>query len=242
VHAHAPQSSIRGQNAVSTYRVEEGIAHLTLDHGKVNALGSAALGWLHEHLDRAVEDGATAVILSGREGILSAGFDLTELQSDPVQREALRRGLIDLELRIFEFDLPFVIACTGHAMAAGAALLLAADRRIGLNGAFKLGFNEAKMGVAISAATVELARYRMPMPWFESLIVGETFLPEAAQRAGLLDAVVDDGPALAAAALVAAEALSQIDRATFQAMRRATRGATADRVRLERARLWPDAE
>jgi enoyl-CoA hydratase len=127
-------------------------------------------------------------------------------------------------------------------MAAGAALLLAADRRIGLNGAFKIGFNEAKMGVAISAATVELARYRMPMPWFESLNVGDTFSPAGALGAGLLDAVVDDSETLAAEALAAAQALSQVHPATFQAMRRVTRGATADRVRLERSRLWPDAE
>jgi enoyl-CoA hydratase len=227
---------------MSGYRIEEGVAHLTLDQGKVNALGSVALGWLHGHLDRAVADGAIAVILSGKEGFLSAGFDLAELQSGPEQREQLRRGLIDLELRIFEFDLPFVIACTGHAMAAGAALLLAADRRIALNGTFKIGFNEARMGVAISAATVELARYRMPMPWFESLIVGDTFSPEAAVHAGLIDAVVSDSAALAAEALAAAQALSQVDPATFQAMRRVTRGATADRVRLERSRLWPDAE
>jgi enoyl-CoA hydratase len=227
---------------MSGYQVEGGIAHLTLDHGKVNALGSAALGWLHESLDQALADGATAVVLTGREGVLCAGFDLKELQSDPTTRESLRRGLINLELRLFEFELPVVIACTGHAMAAGAALLLSADRRIGLNGDFKIGFNEAKMGVAISAATVELARYRMPMPWFESLIAGETYLPAAAVPAGLLDVVVDDASALAEEALRAAEALSQIASHTFQDMRRVTRGATADRIRLERARLWPDAE
>jgi enoyl-CoA hydratase len=127
-------------------------------------------------------------------------------------------------------------------MAAGAALLLSADRRIGLNGDFKIGFNEAKMGVAISAATVELARYRMPMPWFESLIAGETYLPTTAVPAGLLDMVVDDVTALAGEALAAAAALSQINSHTFKDMRRVTRGATADRIRLERARLWPDAE
>ena len=55
---------------------------------------------------------------------------------------------------------------------AGAALLLAGDRRIGVNGPFKLGFNEATLGVSISAVTVELARYRMPMPWFESIASG----------------------------------------------------------------------
>jgi enoyl-CoA hydratase/carnithine racemase len=98
------------------------------------------------------------------------------------------------------------------------------------------------MGVAISAATVELARYRMPMPWFESLISGETFAPRAAQEAGLLDAVVASEDQLTEAAQAAADMLGRIAPEVFGAMRRAARGATADRIRLERARLWPDQE
>ena len=166
---------------MSTYRFEEGTAHIALDEGKVNAAGSATLLQLDEHLSQALLDGASAVVLTGRPGMFSAGFDLTELRSGDAAQTHLRRTLIDLVLRLFEFERPVVIACTGHAMAAGAALLLAADRRIGVDGSFKLGFNEVTMGASISAATVELARYRMPMPWFESLISGETFPPRIAR-------------------------------------------------------------
>jgi enoyl-CoA hydratase len=145
--------------------------------------------------------------------------------------------LIDLVLRLFEFERPVIIGCTGHAMAAGAALLLAADRRIGIDGPFKLGFNEVTMGASISAASVELARYRMPMPWFESLISGETFPPRIAQQAGLLDTVVETDIALADEAQRTADLLGSIAVEAFQTMRRAARGAVADRIRLERSRL-----
>jgi enoyl-CoA hydratase len=222
---------------MSTYQLDNGFAHITLDEGKVNALGSASLSWLNEQLDRALADDASAVILAGRLGMFSAGFDLKEIRSGPTQQAHLRRALIDLELRIFEFGRPVVIACTGHALAAGAALLLAADRRIGCPGSFKIGFNEAAMGVPISGATVELARYRMPMPWFESLVVGETFSPEQAQFAGLLDEVAEDEGQVLATAQRAAGSLAEVSLETFVTMRHSARGATAERIRTERSRL-----
>jgi enoyl-CoA hydratase/carnithine racemase len=77
----------------------------------------------------------------------------------------------------------------------------------------------------------------MPMPFFESLVVGSTFAPGPAQSAGLLDAVAENDARLSDAARAAAGALTQVDPATFQAMRRVTRGGTADRIRTERAKL-----
>ncbi len=155
---------------MSHYRCEHETAHISLDDGKVNALGSVSIAAVNDYLDQAVVDRASAVIISGRNGVFSAGFDLKELQSDPSAPDKLRRQLIDLVLRIFTFESPIVMACTGHALAAGAALLLAGDRRIGVDGPFKLGFNEARLGVSISAATVELARYRMHQKWFSPVI------------------------------------------------------------------------
>jgi enoyl-CoA hydratase len=221
---------------MSEYRIDEGVAHLSMDDGKVNALGTASISSLNEQLDRAAKDGATAVVLSGRQGVFCAGFNLAEIR-DPDGATALRRQFIDLVLRIFESDTPVVIACSGHAMGAGAALLVAADRRVGLDGAFKVGFNEASVGVTISQATVELARYRMPMPWFESIISGTTFPPQQAVAAGLLDEVVQDQEALLAEALRIARELGAVAPAVFKAMKQVARGAVADQVRRERALL-----
>ena len=224
---------------MSPYRCENGTAHISLDDGKVNALGSATIAQVNDQLDQAALDQASAVIVSGRNGVFSAGFDLKELRSEASAPDRLRRQLIDLLLRLFTFESPVVIACTGHALAAGAALLLAGDRRIGLDGPFKLGFNEASLGVSISAVTVELARYRMPMPWFESIVSGDTFSPREAMSAGFLDQVVDDEAALTQEALAVAEALGRVPPHSFHEMRRLARGATVDVMQRERSRLSP---
>ena len=224
---------------MSPYRCENGTAHISLDDGKVNALGSASIAHVNDQLDQAALDQASAVILSGRNGVFSAGFDLKELRSEASAPERLRGQLIDLLLRIFTFESPVVMACTGHALAAGAALLLAADRRVGLDGPFKLGFNEASLGVSISAVTVELARYRMPMPWFESIVSGDTFSPREAQSAGFLDQVVDHEAALTQEVLAVAEALGRVPPHSFHEMRRLARGATVDVMQRERGRLSP---
>lgn len=220
----------------SVYTTADGMARISLDDGKVNALSSAAIAEIQEHLDRADQDGAAAVVIDGRPGALSAGFDLSEVRSSAEAREGLRLRLIDLALRLFELERPVVVACSGHAMAAGAALLLAADRRLGVDGPYKLGFNEASMGVAISAATVEMARYRMPMPYFESIVSGTTFSPVQAVAAGLLDRVVADGD-LVPESLEAARVLAAVPPPAFAEMKHHARGQVADRVRVERSRL-----
>jgi enoyl-CoA hydratase len=221
---------------MSEYRIDEGVAHISLDDGKVNALGTATISSLNEQLDQADKDGASAVVLSGREGVFCAGFYLTEIR-DPDGATALRRQFIDLVLRIFEHDKPVVIACSGHALGAGAGLLVVADRRVGLDGSFKVGFNEASVGVTISQATVELARYRMPMPWFESIISGTTFAPPQAVAAGLLDEVVPDPEALLTESFRIARELGAIAPPVFRAMKHVARGPVAEKVRLERSRL-----
>ena len=221
---------------MSDYQFDEGVAHLPMDDGKVNALGSSALTSLDGYLDRAQKDEATAIVISGREGVFSAGFNLAEIR-DPGGATALRGQLVDLVLRLFEFEKPVVMACSGHALAAGAALLLAGDRRVGVDGAYKLGFNEASLGVTISKATVELARYRMPMPWFESIITGATFSPQQAVAAGLLDEVVEGHETLISESIRVARELGELATPAFGAMKRVARGAVAEHVRLERSRL-----
>ena len=92
-------------------------------------------------------------------------------------------------------------ACTGHALAAGALVLLAADRRIGAAGDFKIGLNEVAIGMALPVWAVELARYRMPPSQLDRVILGETGGPEEACAAGFLDRVVAPDELLAVAAV-----------------------------------------
>jgi enoyl-CoA hydratase len=93
--------------------------------------------------------------------------------------------------RLLLEPLPVVAACTGHALAAGALVLLACDYRVGVEGDWKIGLNEVSIGMSLPVWAVELARYRMPASEFDRLaILGQTVGPEAAMAAGFLDRVV----------------------------------------------------
>lgn len=188
-----------------TYELEGGIATITLDDGKVNAQSIALLTAVHAAFDRAERDRAV-VILTGREGTLSAGFDLKVFTSgDP---EALLEMLAlgaTLAERILSFPFPVVVACSGHALAAGSFLPLAADARIGVEGPFRIGLNEVKIGLTVPWFAIELARQRLAPAHFDRAVVNATiYSPQEAIAAGFLDRVVAPDELRAASREVAA--------------------------------------
>jgi enoyl-CoA hydratase len=176
-----------GSVSVST---EGDVAVLRIDDGKANAFSRRKIAAMRAALDASAE--AAAVMVCGRPGMLSAGLELAEVRADAMTQRALRKEFMHLMLRLFTYVVPVVVACTGHAIAGGAALLLVADRRIGIDGPYRVGFSEVDTGVALSAAAIELGRYRLPMPFFESMVSGEVFSPARATHAGLLDELADD--------------------------------------------------
>src|SRR5262245_31356964 len=101
-----------------------------MDDGKVNALSPPMLGELAGALDRAAADRA-AVLLTGREAVFSAGFDLPTLRVGGAESVAMVRAGFELAARLLAFPTPVTIACTGHAVAMGALLLLSGDYRVG---------------------------------------------------------------------------------------------------------------
>ena len=101
-----------------------------MDDGKVNVFSIPMLRALHEAFDQAERDG-TVVLLTGRPGCFSAGFDLKALAGPPEDAVTLLRLGATLAERILSFPAPVVVACTGHAFPAGAFLLMAADTRVG---------------------------------------------------------------------------------------------------------------
>jgi enoyl-CoA hydratase len=172
------------------YELADGIATISLDDGKVNVFSIAMLESLHAALDRAEADGAV-VVLSGREGYFSAGFDLKVFQEEPDRIvEMLTLGATLCE-RVLAFPRPVLVACSGHAIAAGSFLPLAADLRIGVDGPFKLGLNEVKIGLTVPLFVVELARQRLAPAHFDRAVVGaRMYAPADAVDAGFLDAAV----------------------------------------------------
>ena len=173
-----------------SYQLDDGIATLTLSNGKVNAISNDLVTALNDALDQAEKDRAV-VILTGQPGILSGGYDLKIMTSSPQAALDLVFAGSTLARRMLAHPYPIVVACNGHAVAKGAFLLLSADYRIGVEGAFSIGLNEVQIGMTMHHAGIELARNRLSHSAFgRSVINGEMFDPKGAVQAGFLDKVV----------------------------------------------------
>ena len=172
------------------YECSESIATITMDDGKVNCISLAMLAELNRALDRAEEDKAI-VMLTGRDGMFSGGFDLGTFKQGGEPLYQMLKGGADLAARILSFPRPVVIACNGHAVAMGAFLAMSGDVRIGAAGDFKVVCNEVAIGLTVPRALIEITRSRLaPSHFNRALVTAETYSPEGAVEAGFLDRVV----------------------------------------------------
>ena len=216
-------------SALTTYERSDGIATIKMDDGKVNALGVPMLRELHAAFDRAEEDEAI-VILTGREGRFSAGFDLKVFSDTPEQLpEMLTLGATLCE-RILAFPRPVITACTGHGVAAGCFIQLPADLRLGVDGPFQIGLNEVKIGLTMPGFVIELARSRLTPSHFDRAVNSAAmYTPADAVGAGFLDRVVA-AEELAAAAREAAAALAGLNPEAHRATKLKSRAGVIDAV------------
>lgn len=172
------------------YKLNDGVATITLTNGKANALSHEVFTALNAALDQAEQDKAV-VILTGQPGIFSGGYDLKEMQKGPEQASALVTIGSKLTRRLSAFPLPVIGACSGHAIAKGAFILLSVDYRVGVQGSFKLGLNEVAIGMTMHHTGIEIARHRLsPAHFYRSVVNAEIFDPEGAVAAGFLDETV----------------------------------------------------
>ena len=211
------------------YAVDGAVATITMDDGKVNALSSAMLGDINAALDRAQAD-ADVIVLGGRPGVFSAGFDLPVLREGGDAAGSMLRAGFDLAERLLSFPAPVVIACSGHAIAMGAFLVLSGDFRVGAAGPYKITANEVAIGLTLPRAAVEICRQRLsPAHFNRATITAEVYAPAQAVEAGFLDQVVDAAE-LDQAVRSAASQLAQLDLAAHSATKLRARKATLHAV------------
>ena len=213
-----------------TVSLQDSVATIAMDDGKVNVLSTAMLGELDAALDRAQADRAV-VVLTGRSGVFSAGFDLATLQGGGPDALAMLRGGFDLAHRLLSFPEPVVAACPGHAIAMGLFLLLSCDHRIGASGTYRYTANEVAIGLTIPYAAVEICRLRInPGALRRALVLAETFDPDGAVVAGILDEVVAGDRVADTAAAVAARCAT-LDLTAYAATKERLLGETLGAVR-----------
>ncbi|MEK7661199.1 MAG: crotonase/enoyl-CoA hydratase family protein [Pseudomonadota bacterium] len=193
------------------YEFADGISRITMDDGKVNVISPEMIAELNEAFDLAQADRGV-VLLGGKTGIFSAGFDLKVLRSgDSARIFSMLRGCADLALKIMTFKKPVVTFSMGHTYPAGLFLMLASDLRLGTKGEFAWGFNEVVIGLTLPQYSLELARQRLtPSYYSRATITGELFGPDEALVAGFMD-ILCSPEEIEAIALNAATQLKKIN-------------------------------
>ncbi|MDB4433205.1 crotonase/enoyl-CoA hydratase family protein [bacterium] len=213
-----------------SYELDESVAMVRIDDGKANAISPDLVAAVDEALDRAEKE-ARCVVIAGRPGRFSAGFDLNIMRQggDAVVRMVTAGA--ELALRLYGFPTPVVMACTGHAMAMGAVLLLTADTRFGVEGDFKIGLNEVAIGMTLPVFGVEFSRERLSPRYLTRAVAGaEIYDPEAAVEVGFLDRVVA-AEALLDEARAEAQRLAGLDQKAHYETKLRLRGRAIRRIR-----------
>ena len=214
----------------TTYEQVGDVALITMDDGKANAFGPPMIGAVDAMLDRAADE-ARAVVLTGRPGVFSGGFDLNVFRDGgPEQARAMGVAGARLMMRLYGWPQPLVVAASGHAIALGALCLLAGDHRLAADGDFRFGLNEVAIGRTLPPFAWLLARDRLSKRALtQAALTARMYDAEGARDAGFVDAVAPAGE-LREAALERAAQLAEFDANAFSAMKQGLRGESIDAV------------
>jgi enoyl-CoA hydratase len=212
------------------YGLQGRIATLRIDDGKRNALSPAVLREIYQALDRAESDRAI-VIITGREDVFSAGFDLKVMKRGGIEALRMLKLGYALTARVLAYPHPVVVACNGHVMAMGVFLMLSADYVIGTRGNFKVSANEVAIGLTLPRVAAAMLRHRLiPAAFQRAATLSEYFDVESALSAGFFDELVD-APDLVPRAEARAEEYCALDPRAHTATKRRVRRALVRRIR-----------
>jgi len=208
-----------------TYELRDRVAIITIDDGKANIVTHDIAAALSHSLNKA-ESEASTVVLAGRPGRFSAGFDLSVMTSGTEAARGLLKAGADVALQIHGLRIPVVIASTGHALAMGAILLLAADIRVGAEGNYKIGLNEVAIGMPVPRFAIALARATLATTSLNAAInLATIYNPTGAVSAGYYDEVVAEDAVLDTAIAHATDFAERLRAEPFALTRQYLRGA-----------------
>jgi enoyl-CoA hydratase len=216
--------------AVTTER-RDGVLIVHLDDGKANALSFEMIAAIGAALDEAEsDDDIRAMVLHGRPGRFSAGFDLGVMLGNDMS--AIIELVADggaLVQRLYGSSVPVVAASTGHALAAGALVLLGCDVRIAGDVEAKVGLNEVAIKMVLPDWALTIAIDRLSKRHLQRALANARITtPRDAVDVGFVDEVVAEGEELERAIAVASELASTLDPSAYARTVRAIRGQVLD--------------
>ena len=176
---------------LATLKKDGNISTIIIDDGKANVFSAQMSRDVNECLDEvAIEEGC--LIITGREGMFSAGLDLKTIQSGDIELiQEMSINAFKLLARIFSFPRPVIAACSGHGIALGTFLLCCCDYRIGVKGDFMIGANEMRTNMVIPDPILELIKFRVSQSHkYRAVLGAEMYSLDKAIEAGLMDEIV----------------------------------------------------
>ena len=213
------------------YQLQSNVATIRIDDGKRNALAPQVLREINKALDQAESDGAV-VILTGRDSVFSAGFDLKVMKRGGVNALRMLRAGYALTARVLAYPHPVIVACNGHSLAMGVFLMLSADYVIGSRGDFKIAANEVAIGMTMPRVAAAVLRNRLsPSAYQRAVTLAEYFNVDAALSAGFFDELVDPAD-LQARADACAEKHKELDPQAHRISKRRIRAVLIRKIRF----------
>lgn len=168
---------------------QDDIKYIRLARPPVNALNPALVGQLRAQIESAPREHARGLILTGREGMFSAGLDVPELLTlDRADMRAFWREFFALCAALARAPIPVVAAISGHSPAGGAVLALFCDYRVMAHGPFRIGLNEVQVGLTVPDCIQLALRRTVGAYRAERLLVSGSMLDaEHALACGFVD-------------------------------------------------------
>ena len=213
------------------YKLQDQVATIRIDDGKRNALSPQVLREINQALDRAESDRAI-VIMTGRESVFSAGFDLHVMKRGGINALRMLRAGYAMTARVMSYPYPVIAACNGHALAMGVFLMLSADYVIGSRGDFKIAANEVAIGLTMPRVAAAMLRHRLnPAAFQRAVTLSEYFDVDSATSAGFFDELVDPADLIPRAETCAGD-FKTLDPLAHTTSKRRIRASLIRKIRL----------
>ncbi len=209
-----------------------GIATVTLNRGKVNALNESMVEEIRSCFEELRNDQAVrAIILTGQGKFFAFGFDIPEFLS--YSKDAFIRYLTKftaLYTYVFLLPKPIIAALNGHTIAGGCMLALACDYRIMVSEKAKISLNEIAFGSSVFAGCVEMLKFCAGSRNAQKVLYsGAMFSAEEAKQLGLIDLTASQDM-LDDEARKVAEDFAQKDSAAFRSIKTLLRKPVAEEM------------
>jgi enoyl-CoA hydratase len=214
------------------YSIENKRANITMDDGKANAMDFDYFEEMNSALTEIESSESRVLIIKGRQGFFSGGLDLKLISTlTPNDIDKLAETFARTMLRVFLYPIPTVAICTGHAIAGGAMLAFACDRRHVINGNYRIQVNEIAIGIPLPSWMLLIGKSAIP-PGFqtEALLHAKTYTPKEACDAGIFHGLIDNGEDIHVAVKSDIEALMNLNKPAYSISKKRLRGKETEEV------------